>query len=113
MASSSAPPEPDRDQPSFPAHSKEAAESRDDAQSSSATSRFSPVKASDEEEESTPTPPESSSLSSDNGTVTLATTDEESLSVLLGPSTTGQETGERSDQVQGRPEALKLSDVCL
>lgn len=36
-----------------------------------------------EEEEATPTPPESSSLSSDIETVTVATIEEESLSVLL------------------------------
>lgn len=37
----------------------------------------------EEEEEATPTPPESSSLSSDIETVTVATIEEESLSVLL------------------------------
>lgn len=60
------------------------------------------------EEEATPTPPESSSLSSENGTVTAITTEEESLSVLLGHIKTeggqdrGGEPGKRSDQVQDR-----------
>lgn len=93
MASISAPPEPDREEPSFPADNK------DDVQSSSAT-RSPPAKAGDgdedEDDEATPTPPESSSLSSERGTMTLATTEEESLSVLLSHRTNGGETGERS-----------------
>lgn len=107
MASSSSPPEPDRDQASFPAENKEAivnaTETREDVQSSSASSGLPPAKAADEDEddEATPTPPESSSLSSENGTVTLATTEEESLSVLLSHRTDGEgETGERSEQVR-------------
>lgn len=69
----------------------------------------SPLPARVPEEEATPTPPESSSLSSENGTVTAITTEEESLSVLLGHIKTeggrdrGGEPGKRSDQVQDRP----------
>lgn len=98
MASSSAPPEPDREETSFSAENKEAtvpaAKIRDEVQRS-----LSPAKAAgeDEDDEATPTPPESSSLSSENGTMTLATTEEESLSVLQSHRTNGEgETGERS-----------------
>lgn len=100
MASSSAAPEPDREETSFP--DKEATKTRDDVRSGSTTRSLSPAKAADEDEDddATPTPPESSSLSSVNGTVTLATTEEESLSVLLSHRTNGGETGERTEQAQ-------------
>lgn len=47
-----------------------------------------------EQEEATPTPPESSSLSSDIETVTVATIEEESLSVLLQEDRLMEPTGE-------------------
>lgn len=110
MASSSAPPEPNREETTSPAENTDAivlaAPIRDDlVWSSSATSSLAPATAAveDEDGEATPTPPESSSLSSENGTMTLATTEEESLSVLLSHRTDGKgetgETGQRSEQV--------------
>lgn len=48
----------------------------------------------DGEEEATPTPPESSSLSSDIETVTVATIEEESLSVLLEEDRLTEPAGE-------------------
>lgn len=108
MASVSAPPEPDREEPSFPADNKDAAEaqSRGDVQGGTPP----PARAAEEEEEeATPTPPESSSLSSEQGTVTLATTEEESLSVLLSHRTPGEgEAGEGAEparEAPGRSEA--------
>lgn len=76
--------------------------------SNGATDTPLPVRAEEEEEEdeATPTPPESSSLSSDIGTVTVATTEEESLLVLLRHIKTdrlvdqGGEPGKGSDQGQ-------------
>lgn len=66
-----------------------------------------PVRAEEEEEEeATPTPPESSSLSSDIETATVATTEEESLLVLLRHIKTGRlvdqggEPGKGPDQGQ-------------
>lgn len=106
MASpSSAPTEPDGEETSFPAENKEliipTTTIGATVLSSSATNSLFPAKSVDEDEEATPTPPESSSLSSENGTMTLATTEEESLSVLLrGRTDGGGEAGEGSDQVQ-------------
>lgn len=71
--------------------------------SNSASGSPLPAKA---EEETTPTPPESSSLSSENGTVTVATTEEESLSVLLRNIKAEREPGKRSDQVQDQLQTL-------
>lgn len=71
--------------------------------SNGATDTPLPVRA-EEEDEATPTPPESSSLSSDIETVTVATTEEESLLVLLRQIKTdsmvdqGGEPGKGSDQ---------------
>lgn len=64
---------------SFPVESREAARSKEGLQLDLKT----PVRPEQVEEEATPTPPESSSLSSDIETVTVATIEEESLSVLL------------------------------
>lgn len=106
MASPSlAPTEPDSEETPFPAENKElivtATKIGATVLSSSATNSLFPAKAVDEDEEATPTPPESSSLSSENGTMTLATTEEESLSVLLRHRPNGGgETGKRSDQIQ-------------
>lgn len=104
MASpSSAPTEPDREETSFPAENKElilpTTKTGAAVLSSSATNSLFPATAvDDDDEEATPTPPESSSLSSENGTMTLATTEEESLSVLLrGRTDGGGEAGKRSD----------------
>lgn len=108
MASpSSAPTEPDGDETSFPAENNElilpTTKIGVTVLSSSAANSLFPATAvdDDDDEEATPTPPESSSLSSENGTMTLATTEEESLSVLLrGRTDGGGEAGKRSDQLQ-------------
>lgn len=103
MASpSSAPTEPDGEEPSFPAENKLIQPPTKAGATGAADSLF-PATAvdDDDDEEATPTPPESSSLSSENGTMTLATTEEESLSVLLrGRTDGGGEAGKRSDQRQ-------------
>lgn len=74
--------------------------------SNGATDTPLPVRAEEEEEDkATPTPPESSSLSSDIETVTVATTEEESLLVLLRHIKTdrlvdqGGEPGKGSDHL--------------
>lgn len=70
-----------------------------------------------EEVEATPTPPESSSLSSENGTVTVATTEEESLSVMLKHIKTNRwpdeerEPGKGWDQVQLFPWKHRVRDA--
>ncbi|TWW65907.1 ubiquitin carboxyl-terminal hydrolase MINDY-1 [Takifugu flavidus] len=100
MASpSSAPTEPDGEETSFPAENKELIlpTTKTGAavlSSSAANSLFPAAAVDDDDEEATPTPPESSSMSSENGTMTLATTEEESLSVLLrGRIDGGEEAG--------------------
>lgn len=107
MASpSSAPTEPDGEETSFPAENKELIlpTTKTGAvvpSSNAANSLFPATAVDDDDEEATPTPPESSSLSSENGTMTLATTEEESLSVLLrGRTDGGGEAGKRSDLLQ-------------
>lgn len=107
MASpSSAPTEPDGEETSFPAENKELILPTTKIgatvlSSSAANSLFPATAVDDDDEEATPTPPESSSLSSENGTMTLATTEEESLSVLLrGRADGGGEAGKRPDQLQ-------------
>ncbi|XP_056262222.1 ubiquitin carboxyl-terminal hydrolase MINDY-1 isoform X2 [Pseudoliparis swirei] len=60
----------------------------------------------EKEEEATPTPPDSSSLSSENWTITAVTTEEESLSALLGQvETAGAEPGLDQDQDQDQEES--------
>lgn len=106
-----------KDETSLPAESKELTDTMTTAglqphvraevpSSNGDTDTPLPVRAEEEEDEATPTPPESSSLSSDIETATVATTEEESLSVLLRHIKTervvdqGGEPGKESDQGQ-------------
>lgn len=105
-----------KDETSLPAESKELTVTMTTAglqphvraevpSSNGATDTPLPVRA-EEDDGATPTPPESSSLSSDIETATVATTEEESLLVLLRHIKTdrlvgqGGEPGKGSDLVQ-------------
>lgn len=83
------------DDASFPLESEEPGRSKESLQLDlKAAVGPEQVEQQQEEEEATPTPPESSSLSSDMETVTVATIEEESLSVLLEADRLAEPAGE-------------------
>lgn len=94
--------EPSMEEMCFPAENKELIVTMTveelDVQSNSAAADTRE----EEEEEATPTPPESSSLSPENGTVTVATREEESLSVMLNQIKTDRQPDREGEPGKGR-----------
>lgn len=78
-----------------------AVESNGAAEAPSAANSSLPGRVPEEEEEATPTPPESSSsLSPEHETLTVATTEEESLLKTEGGPDRGGKLGKRPEQIQ-------------